>query len=147
EGPGEFAIRPSRAGFQCLRQVPMIKRGKRADAGGEQSVYQAFVVIQAFLVRLARAGRLDARPGNGEAIALEIHGAQQRNVFRIAMIGIASDVAGVSAFYFADGVREAVPDGFALAVNVPCSLDLIGGSGRTPEKIFWELERRCRLGG
>src|SRR5207245_788790 len=98
---------------------------------------------------LARAGRLDARPRNGEAIALEIHDAQQRNVFRIAMIGIASDVARVSTFYFADGMREAVPDRFALAVSIPCSLDLVGGSGRTPEKIFGELKRggRCRGAG
>src|SRR5215470_11872525 len=56
------------------------------------------------------------------------------------MIGIAGDVASVAAFYFANGVRKAIPDGFALAVFVPGAFDLIRSRGGTPEKVFRKLK-------
>jgi hypothetical protein len=54
------------------------------------------------------------------------------------MVLIAGDVAGGGAFYFADGVGEAVPVGLALAVFVPCAFDLIGGSGYALDEVFGE---------
>src|SRR5258708_8101558 len=56
------------------------------------------------------------------------------------MVGIAGDVAGGCALHFAGGVREAVPDGSALAVFVPGAFDLIGGGGGAPDKFVRKFE-------
>src|SRR5260370_10795149 len=58
------------------------------------------------------------------------------------MVGVAGYVAGGCALHFAGGVREAVPDGFALAVFGPGAFDLIGGGGGAPNKFFGKLEGR-----
>src|SRR5215472_15609561 len=57
------------------------------------------------------------------------------------MVGITGDVAGVAAFYTADGVDEVVPDGFAFAVFVPGAFNLIRRSGHAKNEFFRELER------
>src|SRR6266446_3724776 len=57
------------------------------------------------------------------------------------MVGIAGDVARGCALHSASGVREAVPNGFALAVLVPVAFDLVGGGGGAPDKFFGKLER------
>src|SRR5260370_31140961 len=57
------------------------------------------------------------------------------------MVGIAGDIAGRGAFHHAGSMREAVPDGFALAVFVPGAFDLIGSGGSSPDKFFGEFER------
>ncbi len=57
------------------------------------------------------------------------------------MIGIAGDIAGGGALHLAGSMREAVPDGFALAVFVPAAFDLIGSGGGAPDKVFGEFER------
>ena len=58
------------------------------------------------------------------------------------MVGIAGDVARGGSLHPASGVREAVPNGFALAVLVPGAFDLVGGGGGAPDKFFGKLERR-----
>ncbi len=65
---------------------------------------------------------------------------EDRDVLRIEMILIAGDVAGCSAFYFAYRVREAVPDGLAFAVLVPCAFNLIRSGGHAPEKSIGKLD-------
>jgi len=49
---------------------------------------------------------LEYVPGDGEAAALQIELLHDGDVFLVTMIGIASYVAGVCAFYFADGVGK-----------------------------------------
>ena len=136
-----IAIWPAPGIFQNLRQIPMIERDERPDSGFQQGVHEAAVVINAFGIRRASAGGLDARPRNRKAVTVQIHRAQQRNIFLPAMIGIASYIARVAILDFARGMREAVPDRFALAVCLPRAFDLIGGSSRAPEKIpgEWNL--------
>src|SRR5260370_12028388 len=58
------------------------------------------------------------------------------------MVGVGGYVAGGCALHFAGGVREAVPDGFDLAVFGPGAFDLIGGGGGAPNKFFGKLEGR-----
>lgn len=58
------------------------------------------------------------------------------------MVGITRNVAGVSPLHSADGVDEAVPDGFAFAVFVPGSFSLIRRGGCAKNKFFGKLERR-----
>src|SRR5258708_39492963 len=56
------------------------------------------------------------------------------------MVRIAGDIAGGGALHLAGSMREAVPDGFALAVFVPAAFDLIGSGGGAPDKFFGKLE-------
>jgi hypothetical protein len=95
-------------------------------------------VVDALHVGSAGSGRLDARPGDREALALLIEAPGERDVLRVEVVLVAGDVAGDAAADLAGGVGEAVPDGFALAVLVPCALVLVGGCGGAPEEAFRE---------
>ena len=122
-----IAIGPASGIFESLRQVPMVERDKRADTGFEQDIDEAAVEIDAFCVCRAGARRLDPRPGNRKAVAVQVHRSDERNVFAHALIRIAGDVAGIAILNFSGRMREAVPDGFALAIVFPGALDLVGG--------------------
>ena len=135
---GHIAIGPASGIFQGLRQVPVIERNKWTDSGFQQGIDDAAVAVDAFGIRRTGPGGLNARPGNREAVAVQIHRAQERDVFLPAMIGIAGYVAGVAILDLAGSMREAVPDRFALAVFLPRAFDLISGGGRAPEEILWE---------
>jgi hypothetical protein len=51
------------------------------------------------------------------------------------VILIAGNVTGGAAFDFTHGMREAIPVGFALSIDVPCSFNLVGGRGHSPEEF------------
>src|ERR1019366_6405785 len=99
---------------------------------------QAAVEINSLGIRLACARWLNPRPRNRETVAVEIQRSCQRDVFTPAMIAVAGDVAGVAVLDLAGSMREAVPNGFALAVFVPCTFDLVRGGGCSPPKVLWE---------
>ena len=84
-----IAIGPAPGIFQGLRQIPVVERYKRADSRFQQGINEAAVVIDAFEIRRAGPGGLNARPGNREAVTVQIHRAHKRDVFAPAMIGIA----------------------------------------------------------
>ena len=143
---GEVAVGPASTVFKCLREIPVIDGAERANVGLEESVREATIVVDAFWIDRPGAGGLDACPGGREAIAFLVEALEDGYVLFVAVVLIAGDVAGGAAFYFADGVGEAVPDGFALAVLVPCAFDLIGGGGHAPEESFGEacgVDLRC----
>ena len=112
----------------------MIERDQRPDVGLEQGIDQAAVIIDAFGICRAGAGRLNAGPGDRKTVAVQVHRLHQSNVFAPAMIGIARHIAGVAVLDFARSVREAVPDGLAFAVFVPGAFNLVSGGGCAPEE-------------
>src|SRR5579859_4324890 len=116
EAANDVAIGPAAGVFESLRKVPVIKSADGTDFCFEQLIGNAFVIVETFFDRGAGALGLNARPSDGEATALEIELLHDGDVFFVAVVGIAGDVAGVAAFHFADSMRETVPDGFALAV-------------------------------
>ncbi len=142
EARGEIAIGPAARILELLRKIPMIEREHRPNAGSEQLVHQPAVKIQPLGIRLARAFRLDACRRHGKPVAVEVQRAHQRNIFAIAMIVIAGDVTVRAVLDLARSVRETVPNGFALAVLVPCALDLKRGRGGAPIEIFGETDFR-----
>ena len=91
-------------------------------------------------VRPAAALGLNPRPGDREAIAGEIHRAQQGDVVAIAVIGVAGLVARFAAFDATGRVGEAVPDRLALAVFARRALDLVGRSGGAPMEAVREID-------
>jgi hypothetical protein len=60
----------------------------------------------------------------------------ERDVFSIAVVVVASDIAVGAVFDFAGRASETVPDGFAFAVFVPRTFDLVGGGRNAPVKTF-----------
>ena len=139
-----IAIRPSAGIFQGLRQVPVIERDQRTDFRFQKCIDDAAVIIGALGIYRSRSRRLNARPGNREAITVQIHGLHQCDVFGPAVVGIASYVSRIAILDFARRVRKAIPDRFALAVFLPRALNLISGSCGAPEKI---LRKRGRIKG
>src|SRR6266852_6183377 len=138
---GEVAIGPAACVFKDLRQIPVIEGDERANLCFEKRVGEAFVVIDAFRIGFAAAAGLNARPGDGEAVALQVHLLRELDVFFEAAIGITGDVAGFTALHAPASVGETIPDGFAFAVLVPGALYLIGGGSHAPEKSLGEGAR------
>src|SRR6266478_5704484 len=135
---GEVAIRPAACVFKDLRQIPVIEGDERANLCFEKRVGEALVVVNPFGIGFAAAAGLNARPGDGEAIALEVHLLRELDVFFEAAIGITGDVAGFASLHAAYGVGETIPDGFAFAVLVPGAFYLIGGGSHAPEEFLGE---------
>jgi len=124
----------------------VVERAEGADACFEHGVDEAPVVVDAFLVRRACARWLNARPRDGEAIAFLVEALEDRDVLRVEMVLVTGVVAGCSAFYFAYGVRKAVPDGFTFAVLIPRAFHLIGSRGHAPEESVGEVRAAGRRG-
>src|ERR1700704_734976 len=59
------------------------------------------------------------------------------------MIRIIGDVAGISLKSFAGRVRESVPNRRSSAIFFHPALNLIGGGGAPPQKVFRELQQSC----
>ena len=93
----------------------------------------------------------DARPGNGEAEALEAHLSQQSDVLFIMVVEIHAVVAGVVVpgvhavvdhpLYRGAAALVHVVDGNALAALLPGTLKLVGGGGAAPQKV--RFQHRC----
>ena len=120
----------------------MIESTDRADFGFEERIGETLVMVKTLRIGLAGAIGLNARPRDGETVAGQIQLLEERDVFFVAMVGIAGDVAGGCALHLAGSVHEAVPDGFALAVFCPSAFDLVGSGGGAPDKLVGKLERR-----
>ena len=72
EARGEIAIGPAAGFLQFLREIPMIERAERTDFCFEECVGEAFVVIETFGIGCTSAIELDARPGNGKTVAVQL---------------------------------------------------------------------------
>src|ERR1700722_7277097 len=138
---GEIAIRPTPAIFERLRQIPVVDGAEWTYSSSKQGVDQPAVMIQTFAVWRTGAGRLNARPGDGEAVALLIQLACQHDVLRIQMVLIAGDVSGRASLYLADGMGESIPDRLAFAILIPRAFNLVCGCRRAPQKTI----RKARL--
>src|ERR1700739_3191146 len=147
EPSNQVAVGPSPHIFQGLRQIPVIQGGKRPDIGFVERVGDAFVIVQSLWIGLAGTVCLNARPGNGEAITLDVEFLGDLDVFLVAVVGVTGNVAGVRALPLANRVRKAIPDGFALLVEVPGPFDLIGSRGHTPNKVLGKLIRNKNIVG
>ena len=128
--------------LQHLRQIPVIERGERLDAVGEQFVDQTAVEVHALWIRRARPLRKDARPGDREAIGLDAQRLHQLHVVFVAVVVIVGHVAVGVVDDLAGRVRKGVPDRRRAAVFRDGAFDLVRGSGGSPQKS-WRKRSRC----
>ncbi len=134
-----LAHRPAAAVLERLRQVPVVQRDERLDAGGQELVHEAVVEVEARLVAAAAAVRKDPRPGDREAEGVEPELAHEAHVVRVAVVRIAGDAPAVAVRDLAGGRGEAVPDALASPVLVRRALDLVRGDRRAPREIAGKL--------
>ena len=142
EGFGGVAGLPAAFVFEGLGEVPVEERAVGLNVVCEEFVDEAVVEVEALGVGCAGALRIDARPGDGEAVGLEAEGLHELHVFFVAVVVIVGDVAGVSVVGLAGDVGEGVPDGGAAAIFVDGAFDLIGGGGGAPEKSLRKASER-----
>jgi hypothetical protein len=134
EGVHGGAGGPAAAVFQRLRQVPVEERHPRRDAVLRHAGEKTVIEVQAGLVQLAVTVRVDARPGDRQAIGLDAQRGHQREVLVEAVVVVAGDVERVAAGDLAGDSREAIPDGFALAVLEGGAFDLGRGRGHAEDE-------------
>jgi len=122
--PGGVAGLPAASVLQRLRQIPVIERRKRLDAGFEQRIDEPAVEVETLCVGLTGAARKDPRPGNGEPVGLDAHLPHQPDVIPVAMIVIVGDVGVIAIPDLARRMRVGIPDRCAAAVFPDGALDL-----------------------
>src|ERR1700677_2360265 len=129
------AYRPAALVLEFLRQVPVGERDGGRYPVLAQLVEQRAVVVQALLVCGAAAARLHPRPGDREPVGPEPERSHQRDVLAVTVVGIARDIAGVTAANLAWRVAEGVPHRRSLTVEVRCPFDLVRGTRCSPDEL------------
>ena len=138
KGLGGVGVQPAAPVLQGLRQVPVVQRDVRFNARRQQRINKAVVPGKARRVHLAGAGGENARPGDGKAVGLQMHGLHDLDVLGPAVVAVAGDVAGIAVFGFARRMAEGIPDGRPAPILERAALDLIGRRRRAPDKLFWK---------
>src|SRR6266404_7324850 len=129
---GGVAGLPSALVLERLRQVPVVERRKRFDAGFEQRIDQAAVEVETLRIRLTDAVGKDSRPGDREPIALDAHVLHEPHIILVAMIMIVGDIGVVAVPDLARRMRVAIPDRGAATVFPYGALDLKRRRGDAP---------------
>gem|GEM_PF-3437672 len=135
---------PAAGVLERLGQVPVVERHGGADAGAEQRVNQAVVVVEALGVLGADPGGKDAGPGERETVGAHAQIAHQRHVLGVAVELVARHVAGMAVLDLAGRAAESVPDARPAAVLARSALDLVAGRRRAPQKAVGKLPVRHR---
>ena len=127
----DVARRPAALVLERLGQVPVVQRRQRPDPSLEHALDERPVEVEAALIRRPTSGRLDPRPRDREAVALEAERLHQVEILAPAVVVLARGVTRVAEVHLPLGGGEPVPDGLAAAVHLRRSLDL-ERSGRGP---------------
>ena len=106
EGFGGVAGLPAAFVFEGLGAIPVEERAVGLNVVCEEFIDEAVVEVEALGVECAGALRIDARPGDGEAVGLEAEGLHELHVFFVAVVVIVGDVAGVSLVGLAGDVEK-----------------------------------------
>src|SRR5690606_15721331 len=101
------------------------------------------VEVEALFIGAALPFGLDACPGEREPVGVDAELLHERHVFGVAVVVVAGDVASVSVEGATRGMTEGVPGGRPAAALRDGALDLVGGSGGSPEEVVGEAEVFC----
>ena len=146
----DLAARPAVvAAHELVGQLVVREGDERLDAVCEAAVEDAVVEGHARLKRLVlEARRVEARPVDGGAQAVEAHLGEEGDVLLVVMVEVDGLMAGVElvgvnldgdALLLVEDATDAVVDHrIALAVNVPRALELVGRAGTAPQEVVLE---------
>ena len=117
---------------------------QRLDAVFLELVEHAVIESEALFVRLGLVAlREDAAPGDGEAVRLEAHFGEERDVLGVAVVEVDRHllevvVGGRVGARGQDALGHDVLDRKTLAAFEVGAFDLIGGGGAAPEEAIGE---------
>ena len=123
---------PAAAVLERLGEIPVVQRGDGLDAVGQQLVDERPVEVEPAAAGGARPDRLDAGPGDREAVGGEPEAGHEGHVVGHAPAVVGGDGAGVAAGVA--GGREGVPDRRPPAVEIDAALDLVRRGRRPPQE-------------
>ena len=89
----DVAVQPAAAVIERQRQVPVVERHPRRDVRAQQLVDQPVVEVEPLGVQRPGPVGEDARPRDAEAVGLEPQRLHDRDVFLVAVVVVAGDVA------------------------------------------------------
>ena len=122
----------------CLNssgQIKMVHRDQRLNVVFQALIDQVVIVFNTFGIDSTCAFGNQTRPGNRETVGFESHFCHQLDIFLIVVILVRSHLKIRRAF----GNHLDILYRRALSVLKAGALNLISGSGSTPEKIFREI--------
>ncbi len=129
---GGVPVVPAAVVLYRLWQVPVVQRGDRVDAPGQQGVHEPVVEGDPGRVGRAGTGGVDAWPGDGEPVRGDAQSRHQIHVGVDPVVVVAGDVAGSAVGDAVGFVAERVPDARAPAVFGGGAFDLVRGRGYAP---------------
>ena len=138
EGVNRRTVQPVAVLEERQRRVEMMQRDERLDALGDALVDELVIVGDALLVHGADAIRDDARPGNGDADAVDAEGLAEAQILLVLMIEVAGRVAVIAA---PGAVQILIPGAGAAAILRRRTLDLIGRRGAAEDKALRKIFR------
>lgn len=118
-----------------LRSVEVIERDVGHDAAALALGEERVIEVHALLIESARAGREDARPGDGNADTVHAEALAELEVHGVAVVEVARGVGRKTPLRS----KKVVPRHLALAMGASLALDLIGGGGATVDEALGEL--------
>jgi len=141
EPAGRVAMRPAATILERRRQIPVVECRTGLNLVVDERIHQSCVEVKSALVGAAGSLRQCPRPGDAEAIRLRAELTHECDVVGKAAIVITGHVAVVAASDHAGAMREAMPDARPGAVGKRRTLDLIGRSRQTPQKVAGKTHR------
>ena len=129
--------RPPALAGEPQRAREMVQRDHGLHALLAQLAQDVAVMPDLARVELAR-GRLDARPLERQPMGVLLHLAKEREILAVPVVVIAGDRRGIAVRDSARLLFELPPIAVAIV-----SLDLVGGTGGTPQEPVWESPSRC----
>ncbi len=141
---GGVAYRPASGVLERLRQVPVIERRHRIDAGRSEGIDEPPIEVEPTLFDRAASVGHYPRPSDRKAVHLDPEPRHERDVLAKARVMVGGDVARVAATDRPRTSHERVPDRRPSPVSACCSFDLVRRRRDAPCETGWEHERRAR---
>ncbi|MNC62770.1 hypothetical protein D3C75_1128270 [compost metagenome] len=102
-------VLPAALLLQRLRQLPVIERAEGLNAAIEQRCDEFFVILYPFRIHFTAASRINARPGDGEAVGFDAQLLHQPDILLIALIAVAGHTGIIAVINTAGNGGELVP--------------------------------------
>ncbi len=126
EGVSRIANKPAAAILQGHWQIPVVERGERTNAASEQGVNQAVIKIQAAFVDSAGPLWQNARPGEREAVGVQVELGHERNIFSHPVIVVRRDLPRLALVGSSRRGGEAIPHRKGASIFMRRSFYLVG---------------------
>ena len=135
---GRIGIQPAALQKQLIGILPVKDGEVGLDARVDEFVDELVIELYAFGIEFARAVRHETGPRDGKAVCLEPHLFHDGDVLAETVIMIAPHLCRVAVEHEMSVLAGGIPYRSALPAFVCGAFDLVGGSRRPPDEIFFK---------